>query len=746
MSVERGCRVHVPFGRSSTIGVVWEAKPYEPNAAPLEFELKKIKSVLDHFPRFSKENMELAQWMSKYYCYPLGEVFKAMLPASGTTSSVQHYFMTAEGEKSWKEKISQQGHILRLLFHRRAAVLEPLLKKRVHKLRTEGAIAIGTLKKLEQDGLIARERKDKIKLSVADLEETDEPIEGKSCSRPPPVLTEKQQEIFQAIVSHGFKSEAVSQPFLLWGITGAGKTEIYLRVLAEVFAMDPNSRAQGLIMVPEISLTPQMTRVFESRFPKCVAVVHSAMTSTERWTILEKVRNGSKKILIGPRSAIFAAFQSLRLIVVDEEHDHSYKQTSGFNYNGRDIAVVRGRLENACVIMGSATPSLESYYNALNGKYTLLTLLERIGDSRLPEVELIDSPPLARRGIKTDLATDSNEPQEIPIAPRIIDELRKNHQRGQQSMVIVNRRGFACYLYSLRDEKPVSCPQCSISMTVHQKGKMLRCHYCNAAIPVKRLMEREKCNDYVTVGYGSQKAEDYLRQALTGAIVERIDSDSVARKGFLAEKLEQFARGEIDVLVGTQILAKGHDFANVTLIVLLEVDQILSLPDFRAGERVFQLLVQSSGRAGRGVLPGLVLLQTRRSDHAIIAAGIKQNYQLFAERELNFRSTLGYPPYSRMVAVEIECKNQEQLMTFTQSVQDWIIHLMTDQPGFFRTIRILGPSIPLAEKVKGHFRRNLLFSSPDLSSLRRFVDLFSAFAKPPSGIRLKMDIDPQSLL
>jgi primosomal protein N' (replication factor Y) len=473
------------------------------------------------------------------------------------------------------------------------------------------------------------------------------------------------------------------------------------------------------------------------------------MAAADRWHVLEQVRTGAKKILIGPRSAIFAAFENLRLIVVDEEHDNSYKQSSGLTYHGRDIAVVRGRLENACVILGSATPSLESYYNALKGKYFLLSLLERVGESRLPSVELVDSPPVAKRGVFADLRNSNDEQSnmwEIPIAPRIIEELVINYQRGEQSMVIVNRRGFACYLYSLKEEKPVSCPQCSISMTVHNKGKILRCHYCNTSLPIKKLMDRSGDSDFIAVGYGSQKAEDYLREVLKGAAIERIDSDSVAKKGFLSQKLEDFSHGKIDVLVGTQMLAKGHDFSNVTLIVLLEVDQILSLPDFRAGERVFQLLVQSAGRAGRGHLPGRVLMQTRRRNHAIIEAGIKQNYEMFAQKELIFREALGYPPFSRMVAIEIECKNKNKLSDYTNDLQVWFTRIMADQPVFFRAIRILGPSIPMAELVRGYFRRSILFSSADLSLLRRFIKLFSDFAKPPSGIRLKMDIDPQNIL
>ena len=749
--VERGCRVHVPFGKASTIGVVWDAKAYEAALVSTDFELRKITSVLDASPRFSQVNLELADWMSKYYCYPLGEVLKAMLPASGSTDSIRQYFMTEEAEKLWREKNTEKGHILRLLFSKRAGIAEQALKKKVQRSQAAGDIVAGELKRLEKEGLITKERKDRIKISVAGghADAKLEPGIRSAPNQKPPQLTEKQQGIFEAIVSCGLTNVSTKKPILLWGITGAGKTEIYLRVLAKVFAMHEGEEVQALIMVPEISLTPQMTRVFEARFPDRVAVVHSAMASAERWNVLEMVRTGVKNILIGPRSAMFAAFANLQLIVVDEEHDHSYKQTSGLNYHGRDIAVVRGRLENACVILGSATPSLESYQNALSGKYTLLSLLERIGESRLPQVELIDSPPIARRGVLTDLNRSHDErdnPWEIPIAPRIIEELAVNYQRGEQSMVIVNRRGFACYLYSLKDEKPVCCPQCSISMTVHNKGKILRCHYCNASLPVKRLMEREASSEYIAVGYGSQKAEDYLREALGGAVIERIDSDSVAKRGFLTEKLEEFALGKIDVLVGTQILAKGHDFSNVTLIVLLEVDQILNLPDFRAGERVFQLLVQSAGRAGRGRLPGRVLLQTRRSNHAIITAGLQQDYQLFAQKELSFRAALGYPPFSRMVDVEIECKNQKKLGEFTQFLQDWLVSLMKDQPIFFRAVRILGPSIPLAEVVRGYFRRNLLFISSDLPVLRRFIGIFSAFAKPPHGIRLKMDIDPQSIV
>ena len=364
---------------------------------------------------------------------------------------------------------------------------------------------------------------------------------------------------------------------------------------------------------------------------------------------LEKVRTGEASILIGPRSSVFAPFHNLKLLFVDEEHDSSYKQTTGLTYNGRDVAVVRAKLESAAIVLGSATPSMESHYNAISGRYIHLTLNERVGGKSLPSVEVVKHQVASRFGQKL---TSNKDSIDIPISKKIINSLRENYDDGFQSIVLVNRRGFAYYLFLLEAGETVGCPQCSISLTVHNKSKTLRCHYCDYKTSIDSIKARYPNQTIMMMGYGSEQAELYLQQELPQANIVRIDSDIVLEKGKLTEILNRFRSGDIDILVGTQILAKGHDFPSVTLICLIELDQMLSLPDFRSGERTFQLLVQAAGRAGRGDHPGRVLVQTSRPDHPVVKTGLQQDYLSFAEMEIAFRSDILYPPFSRMVMFE----------------------------------------------------------------------------------------------
>ena len=404
-----------------------------------------------------------------------------------------------------------------------------------------------------------------------------------------------QQEAFEQIIAGIESSE--SKPQLLFGITGSGKTELYLQLISWVFSQNDGDAAQALVLVPEISLTPQTTKRFEARFPGQVAVVHSGQTPVVRSRCLDSIRKGGKRILIGPRSAVFAPFQALKVIIIDEEHDASYKQSTGFSYNGRDVAVLRASREKAPVILGSATPSIESYNNAINNKYQLVKLFGRHNQHGLPNVSVVGG------SVSRAFRTLDDDHSQIPIESNVIRAIEKNLADRHQTIVIINRRGYAYYLYNLVDNEPVKCPNCSISLTVHKRKSLLRCHYCDYSSTVDRFVNGEQ-KRYAVVGYGSEQLESILGKCFPEASIGRLDSDNTVSKTHLNKTLSDFRKGAIDILVGTQMLAKGHDFPKVTLMIVLELDQALSMPDFRAGERVFQLMVQASGRAGRAEASG----------------------------------------------------------------------------------------------------------------------------------------------
>lgn len=742
--IPAGARVLVPFGARQLVGVALGPG----KAVNGEVELKDVRAVVDETPVYSAILLDLARWMSSYYLHPLGEVLRTMLPASSSKVVRETYSLSAKGQKLRDDPLSPEGTLLAVLFQKRDTLSGGAIKARLKK--HEGAPAFRTL---VAKGWLAKARGTGMRARAKEAEAAEQAAQP-AAPGAPPELTARQQEVFQTIVRDGLRASA-SRVFLLHGVTGSGKTEVYLHLIADVLATD--AAHQALVLVPEISLTPQMTRVFEQRFPGLVAVVHSAMSDVERWAQMERVRRGEARILIGPRSAVFGPFQALRLLIVDEEHDGSYKQSTGLTYNGRDVAIVRGKMEGAAVVLGSATPSMETYNNALTGRYTLLEMPERVNGRPLPAVELIELGHKRRLGqvvhsgatgaapVESDGADE--DPQDLPIAAQVVSELRDNLAQGHQAIVLVNRRGYAYYLFSMEEKKAVECPHCSISMTLHARSTVLRCHYCDYRAPVGQVVAGREGETFVAVGYGSQRAEDLLQRKVPGSRVVRLDSDVVVDRELLPKTLARFREGDIDILVGTQMLAKGHDFPNVTLIAILEVDQALMLPDFRAGERTFQLVVQAAGRAGRAGLPGRVLIQTQRAGHPVISAAIAQDYKGFAARELDFRRRHQYPPFARMIAVELSGEDERALERLCDRIEGWIDQLSKMRPELLSRVRILGPAVPPIERVRGRWRRSLVLSSEQVDALRQLAGLFlTAFDKLPGDIRLRVDVDPQSLV
>ncbi|MCX6118409.1 MAG: primosomal protein N' [Proteobacteria bacterium] len=760
-AVEAGTRVKVPFAsQGKTLGVVLKCSPDDPHSSR-KFKLRPVSEVVDQEPVYSAVMLELASWMSQYYLHPIGEVLRTMLPASKTRSRKETFVLTIDKPNpestSTSEKTPEISSTIDLA--------NPELHLDVFgKKRSMGKLTIQ--QKLKKKGLIGKQQEALFRkwqqLKIVELkidadfkarssisqgvnESQNSPVHRQLIS--PKLLNSAQMNAVASIVEKGIHTPP-KEPFLLFGVTGSGKTEVFMTILEQLISK--NSEAQSLILVPEISLTPQTTRIFKDRFPGVVAVVHSAMDDDDRWSELHRIRLGLAKILIGPRSAVFGPFKNLKLIVVDEEHDSSYKQGSGLLYNARDLAVMRGKLENAAVVLGSATPSMESWFNAKMGRYQLIELPERATKRPLPEIKTVLSKPsnkaIERVRLKPTDAQQPNPDEQI-FSSEVIDELRSNLVHKQQSIVLVNRRGYAFYLLNLQDGKTAQCPNCSISLSVHGRRNVLRCHYCDYKTSMQRILDESKTDTWAIVGHGSQKAEDSLRALLPDARIARLDSDTVADPKALPEILEQFRSGQLDILVGTQILAKGHDFPNVTLICILEVDQLLGLPDFRGGERTFQLLVQAAGRAGRGELPGRVIVQSMRIENAVVKDALKQDYVSFANQEMLFRKSMGYPPFGKMTLFEFNGTDPVKLDQWCAKLDADLDQKLQATSDLLPHIKILGPAPSPIEVIRGRTRRTLIVLGDSFKSTRAASQMILDSCKnPPGDIRFKVDVDPQSTL
>ncbi len=738
-----GSRVVVPLGPRRVLGVV-----LGPSSCQTEnkFEVKKIAEILDDVPYFSPELMRLARWLSEYYQHPLGEVFRTMMPASSVRTKTIRIVWTGDSViQEIKER--QEWATAKSLFGSKEFLLRSSFLKRIvshgllERWRLNPAEALKELAKLGlvKESKVSLQRGRRTKLSQSRPEGDELKVQS-------PELTADQQRVLDQIRTQNLLDvDAVDRrPNVLLGVTGSGKTELYLQLIAMMRIKRGNG--QALMMVPEIALTPQMTRVFLERFPGQVAVVHSAMSDKDRWHEISRIRSGEASILIGPRSAVFAPFEKLSLILVDEEHDSSYKQTTGLCYHGRDVAILRASIEGSTVFLGSATPSLETYQNARSKRYQLFEIAQRVHGRKLPEVQMIEHQPAFRFGSKP-LITDADQDVESMISPQIIDALQKNCNDGFQSIVLVNRRGYAHYLFSLTRSEAVKCPNCSISLTLHARSRKLHCHYCDYVTYTHKILADNPTETYLAVGFGSERMEGFIKSRLQNARVSRLDSDVAGQRMVLQEVLEDFRLGKIDVLVGTQILAKGHDFPRVTLIALIEVDQLLNLPDFRAGERTFQLLVQASGRAGRGDFPGQVLLQTMKPGERLIGWALHHDYKSFAEKELELRRDHDLPPFRRIIAIEINGSDRKSVIDLSDKMALWIEHSAQNHPEEFRKIKVLGPSAPPIEMIRGRRRRIFLFSSAEYLAIGKLTRaLCTAFRVMPGDIRLQIDVDPQSML
>jgi primosomal protein N' (replication factor Y) len=772
-----GARLLVPFGSRRFAGVVLRV-----HDEPPEMAAKDALRLIDTEPVLDDELIALGKWISGYYCAPLGEVLRSMLPLASEIRSGRVYSLTDAGRDASRQlSIEPQSEdpINRLIQMLAARPLSAAhIKNRI-------PLADRILKSLERKGWIAAEQvlrsrdpmrapsarlrvaltgiEAPVKLprperellayltlhpgthNLADLESqvtnaspaarslarrelltlTPEPMAIRSAPiRVPHELNASQRNAFDLI------SAAIAArkfcTFLLHGVTGSGKTEVYLNSIERALECGRGA----LMLVPEISLTPAVAGQFHSRFGDRVAILHSAFTDAERAEQWHRIRAGGASVVVATRSGVFAPVRNLGLIVVDEEHDSSYKQEETPRYHGRDVAIVRAHAANACVVLGSATPSLESRYNAASGKYTLLEIPERIAERPMPSVQVID------------MRKEFLETRKHSIFSRVlIAAVRERLENNEQAMVLLNRRGFSTFIACRSCGERVECMNCSVTLTYHRRDRRLLCHYCGYAEKIPSVCPKCQSEHVHFLGSGSERVEDELHAEFPEARIARLDRDTVTGKRKFEEILHNFRERNFDILVGTQMIAKGHDIPNVTLVGVVSADVGIGMPDFRAAERTFQILTQVAGRAGRGDLPGTVYMQTINPDHYAVRFAAAQDYSGFFEKELQFRRFMKYPPFAAMANVLVRAAKQEDALRMSTELG----HHLTPPP---ENMRIMGPAEAPVVRLKSEFRYQLLIKSGSRKDLNALLKKAQEFARERkwSATALVIDVDPLTLL
>ena len=702
-TLARGTRVRVPFGPRKVVGTVvqWPADPPETDR-----EIKPIESVLSHARPLSPELLELTRFLSDYYLCSWGEAIEAALPPDS-------------GRALERPAVRRLGGANPAEIPARAVARRRLIEA----LPADGAPRLlDTLGASERRAIPALVRLGQVELvSVPRPRPAPEaPVAAESG----PVPTRAQAAVLQPLAAAVAAREY--RPFLLYGATGSGKTEVYLRAAEDVLG-----RGRGVLyLVPEIGLTPLLVSHISRRFPGRVALMHSGLTRRQRYDAWQSVHEGRRRLVVGTRSAVFAPIDDLGLIVVDEEQDGSYKQGETPRYNARDLSVVRARAERAVLLMGSATPSMESFHHARSGRYTLLRLGGRVKQRPLPTVRIVDM----RLEYQKSKAVQ-------PISEELTLALRACIERGDQALVMRNRRGWAAAVFCPTCGSRVTCPHCSVTMTWHRSAARLRCHYCGNAEGYPPSCPTCGAEELKLFGEGTERIEDLIREAVPDATVERMDRDTVRGRGAHERLLRRFDRGEIDILVGTQMIAKGHDFPRVTLVGVLSADQSLGLPDFRAGERVFQLLTQVAGRAGRGERPGTVLIQAFEPDHPLLQQAAVQDFEAFYEDEMRYRRALRYPPLSALVQLRIVHRDASRARLWAERLAE---ALRSEGQG---KLLIGGPGPAPLERLQGRFRQQILVRT---AGRRRLISAVERALRAVEGKiprrALQVDVDPYSLL
>ncbi|HSY01718.1 MAG TPA: primosomal protein N' [Acidobacteriaceae bacterium] len=795
-----GARVLVPFRNEKLSGVVVKV-----HDDPPPVEAKPLLAVLDSEPVLSPQLLELGQWIAQYYLAPVGEVLRSMLPLTGEVRRRVLYRITETGRQalaagaekgaSRRSRLTadeqnqeyavlnalESGDALTLAALRRAggvaaevgrlvagmirkkwitrettaeardarrtvryAVLVPDV--RLPKLNenqqailaelagAQGALPVAELRRLEvpDSTLTTLVRRDLVRIEErpADFHLTSLHVLANTDYALNPVQDRALDTITEAVAGSEFR------PFLLYGVTGSGKTAVYLAAMRR--ALEAGKSA--ILLVPEIGLTPAMAAQLHHAFGTEVALLHSALTPEERGEQWHRIRRGEARVVVGTRSAIFAPVDQLGLVVVDEEHDGSYKQESMPRYHARDVAVMRAKLAGATVVLGSATPSLETWHNTAQGKYRRIDIRERVMDRPLPTVHLID---MRREFEETG--------KENLFARALTEATEEALGRGEQAIILLNRRGYSYVVICRACGEKLECENCSIALTYHKAvesgeglaaGQRLECHYCGYKKTVPRLCPKCESEFLYFLGAGSQQGEERLQEIFPGARIGRMDRDTVRGRGDMERLLLRLHSGEINLLVGTQMIAKGHDIHGVTLVGVVGCDHALGMPDFRAAERVFQLLTQVSGRAGRGELPGQVIVQTYHPEHYAVLCAAKHDFESFAERELRFRRAMHYPPYASLANVLLQSPRFEEAAGWAAALGRWC------QQTMLKGVRVLGPASAPIAKIKRTYRFHLVMKAESRRALQMALRAMLAHAETVGIPRanLVVDVDAVSLM
>ncbi len=778
--VSVGKRVLIPFGKRRITGYVLGFADREGS-----YDLRCILDVLDDVPLFPAEMIEFFRWISDYYIYPPGEVIRNALPGGLNLSDCVTLGLTDAGENA---------HISNFLNPTETDILDRLKKGNVRfkdlSAFLNREIPAALIQSMEKRGWIVRHmeltggktrakteryvapvpgilpdeklsvpRKEILRILSAEGEMSVKKLKEyvptaanlihsmadqghiriceKNMYRDPfgepidpdkePELTAEQQTAVSAILSclgKGFST------WLLAGVTGSGKTEVYLRLAGAAMEMG----LPVLVLVPEIALISQTERRFRARFGEKVAVLHSGLSAGERYDQWTRILSNQAPITVGARSAIFAPYPKIGLIIVDEEHDTSYKQGSDLLYNARDLAVVRARQSEGVAVLGSATPSLQSFYNVRTGKFREVHLSRRVERRPLPRITIVD----LRK-------TRDERGARRFITPELHSAMQQTLQNKEQVLLFLNRRGFASFPVCSACGEPIRCPHCDITQTFHRLDNVYKCHYCG--FTRESLVVCPSCGSphIQYLGMGTEKVESAVKKLFPEARVARMDKDTTSRKGSVLKILRALRNQAIDVLIGTQMVTKGHDFPHITLVGIICADLSLSFPDFRAGEQTFQILAQVAGRAGRGNVPGRVILQTYAPDHFSILAAQKQDFRIFYQTEIGFRRALGYPPFSRMIQLRISGKDREKTQEIVQRLGEAGQSIRKKEESFQKHVEIMGPIEASVAKIADHYRWQMLVKSAKAKHLRRFVrqlctENAGLFQTP--GVRVVIDVDP----
>jgi primosomal protein N' (replication factor Y) len=704
--------------------------------------LKPILKVIGAQTLVTAKVLRLARWIGDYYCCAPEIALKSVLPEA-----------VRQEQAGWRERLyvralpfngempklpKRQQEIWNIIEERRELPLQELLEL--------AETTASTIRRLEDKGLVAID---------SQISERDPYALEHILPSQPLLLNEGQAKALSAIIASMDRQNALSQQkephgnghvsttgpgspappsvFLLHGVTGSGKTEVYLQALAHSLAQGKG----GIVLVPEISLTPQTVERFKARFSSgplktLVAVLHSHLSAGERHDEWHKIRQGRARIVIGARSAIFAPVEPLGLIIVDEEHEHTYKQEEAPRYHARDVAIVRGQWEGATVVLGSATPSIESFYNCGKGKYTLLDLPTRADDKKLPVVRVVDMRQTMRHGKGTPI-----------FSPQLKEAIAQRLERGEQTILFLNRRGFSTSLQCPKCGYVAGCPNCSISLTYHRQEQKLACHVCGHTHSAPQVCPTESCRNpgIRYSGLGTQKVEDALTRLFPHARVKRMDSDALKRKDDFRTILCGFRTGKIDILLGTQMIAKGLHFPNVTLVGIIFADLALHQPDFRAGERTFQLLTQVSGRAGRGDIEGEVFVQAFTPFHPAIQFARRHDFIGYYEQEVEFRRQLKYPPFARVALLTLKGRNEEKVKFSAEHLKRELDKALTE----FKELIVAGPAPAPLLRAQTFYRYQVMLRVQRMSALSQRLAMLTRSLSWPDDITLTVDIDPVDL-